>query len=509
MILIEVTAAIDADGTLQTFYLSEDTFITSATDTPAHTAFAAALLDPGSIGVHAYSDDKTSGGSASLETGEIVIANADGQFDSWINYGFDGRPIVIRYGTGGSYPAAYPVIFRGTMETVEASWNTMTIRLRDKQAIFDVPLLKTRYAGNNLPPNGFEGTANDIKGKVKPRVFGTVFQVPAVQVNSSKLIYQINDGAVSSIVAVYDRGGALTIGANLPDRASLAASTPGAGNVFTCLAEGLFMLGATPSGIITADVVQGAASERTVGQVLKAIAVASGLASSSVAAADVAALDAFNASPVGIWIDDEGTTVREAMDQVAATIGAWYVFDTDDTLRMGVLSAPAGTPVMTLQDFDTGENIERRPPRDNAVPVWRVTVQHTRLWNVMQPQDIVGSATQDQVNYLTQQTRAESASDSNVQKRYLLASDIAISSLFTSAAPAAAEASRQLQLQKVQRTVFEVPVPVELVSAAQPKFMDPVMLLLGRFGLQAGQLFRIIGKRLELSKKTIYLTVWG
>jgi hypothetical protein len=42
--------------------------------------------------------------------------------------------------------------------------------------------------------------------------YGVVKNVPAPCVNTSKLIYQVNDGAVDSIDAVYDRGVPLLVG---------------------------------------------------------------------------------------------------------------------------------------------------------------------------------------------------------------------------------------------------------------------------------------------------------
>jgi hypothetical protein len=182
MILIELVAAIDAVGTVATFCLSDSKFVTTPADTPPNVAFLDALMNPGSIGLHAYSDGKTTGGTTKLETGEIVIANIDGEFDDWLNYSFDGRPVTIRTGTGGAYPGAFQTLFVGTVESIEADWGQITVRLRDKQYLFSQPALVTRYAGANVLPLGFEGAPTDIMGKVKPRCYGTVFNVPAVQV---------------------------------------------------------------------------------------------------------------------------------------------------------------------------------------------------------------------------------------------------------------------------------------------------------------------------------------
>ena len=43
--------------------------------------------------------------------------------------------------------------------------------------------------------------------------------------------------------------------------------------------------------------------------------------------------------PVGIYLSDE-TTYRDAMDAIAASLGAWWAFDIAGALRMGQLRAP-------------------------------------------------------------------------------------------------------------------------------------------------------------------------
>lgn len=256
MILIELTAAINSIGALKPFYLSSEAFVTRPNDSPANVAFIPALIDPGSLGVAAYSDGRTGGGSK-LEVGEIVVANSDGQFDAWLNYGFDGRPLTIRSGTGGAYPADFPAILAGTVESIEADFEKLVIRLRDRQYILQKPVLTNRYKGDNAGPVGLEGTAADLKDKPKPRAIGKVFNISPPQVNAAKLAYQVSDGPVGEISAVYDRGAALTKGADYATSALMQAASPTSGTFITCLAEGYFRLGSLPAGQVTADVSEG------------------------------------------------------------------------------------------------------------------------------------------------------------------------------------------------------------------------------------------------------------
>jgi hypothetical protein len=505
MIAIELTAAIDNAGTTQTFYLSTDSFATSPSDTPANTAFLPVLIDPGSIGIHVYSDGRT-GGATRLETGEIVIANADGQFDDWLNYSFDGRAVTIRSGTSGSYPSAFPAVLVGTVESIEADWKRIVIRLRDKQYLFEKSALSTRYAGSNSLPNGLEGTASDIKGKVKPKAYGKVLNVAPPMVNSSRLIYEV--GVCNSVDAIYDQGLALTAGSAYSNQADMETNAPSAGQYRVWAAGGYVRLGSTPAGLITMDVTQGASSaNRTVAQILKQLALDAGLSSGEISSGDVTALDSASNAVVGIWLNDE-TTSQSAMDQVAASIGAWYGFDATGTLRIGQLTAPSGSAVVTLYDYDIGEAIERRPPKDNNIPVWRVTLNHSRIWTV-QPSDLAGAVSAATRAYLAEEWRSVKDEDATVKTQWLLATEINADGLLTSSSDAATETTRRLTLYKARRDVFDVPVSIDILTANSLKLMDVVGLEIARFGMGSGKSFHLIGITLDLTRGQAILTLWG
>ncbi len=508
MIAVELTAAIDAAGTLQTFYVGTDSFCTGTADTPASVAFEPRLIDPGSIGVHIFSDGRT-GGATKLETGEIVLANTDGGLDSWLGYSFDGRAVTIRSGdAGAAYPGGFSTIFSGTVESVESSWEKFVIRLKDKQWRLQLPALTTRFSGNNSLPSGLEGTTSDLGGKVKPKVFGLVYNVTPAFVNTSKLTYQVSNGAVADIAAVYDRGVSITKGADYATSALLQAAAPGAGTYITCFAEGYFRLGTTPAGQITADVTQGAAAgNRTVAQILKQIALDAGFSSGEISAADVTALDSAASQVVGIYLSDE-TTAQSAMDDIAASVGAWYGFDSAGVLRMGQLLTPSGTPVVTLYDYDTLSGIERRPPKDEGIPIWRVTLNHTKYWTV-QASDLAGAVTAVQRAIIAQEFRSVTADDTSIKTQWTLAGTYLSDTLLISAADAATEAARRLTLYKARRDLFDVPVSLDLLAANTLKLGDVVSLQIARFGLDAGRSFRLIGISLNLGAGTATLTLWG
>jgi len=510
MIVLELTAATDIHGTLTTLYFSSGAFVTSPTDAPPDVAFEPRLIDPGSISLHAYaSGQTTTGGGVKLEIGETTLSNADGALDYLLDYGFDGQKVVIRSGDPGTpYPAAWTTLFNGTAENIDtADWRTLSLRLRDAQYVLEVPAQPNLYGGTNALPNGIDGTVNDIAGKAKPRVWGSVFQISAIQVNTSKLTHQVNDGPVQSIL-VYDRGVILTLGADFANNALLLASTPAAGSYNTCLAEGLFQLGSSPAGTVTADVVQGTPTSRTVAQVLRSIALASGVDPGSVSAPDVAALDLAAPGEIGVYVQDTSTTYLSLMDTVAASVGAWFGFDGTGLLRMGRLTNPAGTPVLSLQDFDVANSIQRLSAYDNNIPVWWVSLKYAKVWTVQT--DIAGAAGAQAAfkAYLAQDFRTAAYQDATAKQLHKLATKLEVESLFTQQADATAEAFRQYQLYNPRRDIFEVTIPISLLPAAM-NFMDVVELLIDRYGMSSGKLFRLIGISYQLKSYQVTLSLWG
>jgi hypothetical protein len=507
VIIISVTAAVDPAGTLRTFYASTDRFVTQPTDTPSSTFMNPSVIDPGSLGIATFSDGRTSG-STRLETGEVVLANADGQYDEWVSYSFDGRPITIYSGEPtAAFPSGFTKIFTGTMEGITASWDTVVIKIRDKQYVFSLPLLTAKYAGTNVLPAGLEGAATDIKGDVKPRVYGKVFNVPCVPVNTSKLTYQVSGTAVQSISAVYDKGAAFTVGADFTNSTLLQAATPAAGSFITCIAEGLFRLGSTPAGAITADVTQGATvADRTVAQIVKSISMSAGLSTAEVSASDVAAMDAANSSVVGIYIGDE-SSFQECLDQLLNSIGAYCGFDSNGVLRMGVLTQPSGTAVVTLQEFDLKDVPERKTPADNGLPVHQVSINHSKIYTV-QGSDIAGSVATSTRAFLEKEYRSSVATDSTVKTQWLLAGEVKQDTLLTTEAAAIAEAGRQLGLYKVRRDIYEVAIDLSLFTSSGLKLLDIVEMNVPRFSL-VGKKFRMIGYRLEIDSQSVRLTLWG
>lgn len=451
----------------------------------------------------------TTGGESTIGYGTLELSNADGGLDYLIDWGLDGRKIDLYVGevTQGNAPV-WTTILSGTMAPPEVTRSQVKLRLRDRQASIDKPVCPNTYAGTNALPNGLEGEAADIKGRRKPKTFGQVFNIEPICVNTSRLIYQVNDGAIVTVDAAYDQCAALTKGADYASQADMETTAPAAGNYRVWPAGGYFRLGSALAGLLTCDVTQGAAaSNRTAAQIINTIATTSGgLTGADISSADITALDAAQNGVIGLYFDDE-TTCRNAIDSASNSVGAWWGFDRSGILRMKRFDAPSGSPVIVLTEGDTIK-IDRMNTDDGGVPFWKVTLNYKRHF-VTQTNDIAGGVTAARRAAIGQEWRSVNASDASVKTARLLAQDIAFYSHLIDATVAATECTRRLNLYKVQRHRYEVIAAIDAAAISLIDLGVVIQVKNTRFGMTAGKDFIVIGYKIDLRLNTADLTLWG
>jgi len=196
-------------GSERTLYFANRGFSSGRGDTPFDTHFDARVRRPALAKRELFAAGTTRGRSR-VGFGDLELLNGDGALDFFQDCGVDGQDLIIRRGApGAAYPSGFATLLTATMAKVDVRSDIVTVKLRDFQFRLDVPLQPTLYAGDNVLPDGLEGVAEDLLGKPKPRCFGVVRNVSPPCVNTAKLIYQVNDGPVAGIDAVYDRGIAL------------------------------------------------------------------------------------------------------------------------------------------------------------------------------------------------------------------------------------------------------------------------------------------------------------
>ncbi|MEI6002746.1 hypothetical protein H3V53_38305 [Paraburkholderia bengalensis] len=259
-IAIDVTGYRLSDGTLQTLRFSDDGFVTLPSDTPANAWYEPRLSAPPHFARSLFSSAQASFGAAQNTPGEIVLENSDGGVDYLLtDYAFDGRAFTMRVGSLGTPFAQWAVTASGTLSDVKVSDpTTVSLVVDDRQKKLALTQPRPTYGGTNVLPAGIDGTANDLKGQYKPRVYGQVMNIAPKCVNTSALIYQASDQPNCAITAVYDNGVVLTKDADYPDLATLQSTAPTAGHV-RCF-QGYLRLGSSPASQVTCDATSGVSS---------------------------------------------------------------------------------------------------------------------------------------------------------------------------------------------------------------------------------------------------------
>ncbi len=476
------------------------------------------LKEPGQIQRSMFGN-RTTLGAVETAIGELSLVNHDGALDALNGYGVDGRSLRLLIGDSAAAYSSFTVVFTGTALSARCTEAEVQFLIRDRLLELDKPLLTQTYAGTNILPAGVEGE-DDIAGRVKPRVYGVVKDIAPPIVNTARLIYQVSDGAIASLDAVYDNAIGLTAGAAYASQADMEATAPAAGTFRAWLAGGMFRLGAPPVGQITADVTQGAASaDRTAAQIIKAMALAAGISIGDIVAGDVTALDTANSATVGLWISDQ-RTARQAAEDISGSVGAWFGFDRLGRFRMARLDAPTGSPAATLKRLTPSVTAEADSvdllalalvtgnDPDRGVPTYRVTLEYARCYTT-QPAALDGTISTARRAFLSLEYRKTVAEDAAVKTTFLLSPEITIQTQLATAAAAQTEAARQLVMRKAKRDRLTVTLRMDAAIAALLDIGTVLRVTVPRWGLAGGKLFRVVGLTSKLGAGVIDLELWG
>ena len=495
----------------EVIYFTTRPFTTRPTDTPAHRVMEDRIINPALVRRDIF-DVGTTGGSSRVGFGDLSLRNDDGALDWLSEVAVDGRDLVI-YATeeeGAAFPADYRELLRITMEQPECTSSTLIIRLRDRQVIATRSLQDDLYGGTNALPNGTDGIASDLKNKPKPILYGRVFNAEPAFVNTSRNIYQANDGAVRDVTAVYDSGALLSHGDDYASSADMFSLIPAPGTFRVWKAGGMFRLGSTAFGQVTFDGVEGQwPVDRTAGQIfVRLLTERAGLLTAQISATDILAIDAVQDGVIGFYAN-QVLSVADALDQIAETVGAWWATDSTGTFRLQRLELPTGVPVLFLQTEDVQEGTLRKIPLNgNSLPAYQTTVRCVPNWTVQTTGLVerVGPARRARLSSAYQDA---TVTDAAVRARHRLSQERVVNTLFACRGTGEQEAVRLQAIYGVKRDRFELTIHVTPQDLTVIDLGIVIQLTHPRYGLEEGRMFRVLGYQLDPVESTATLTIWG
>lgn len=460
------------------------------------------------------------GGKYQVNYGELTLQNSDGALNGMADVFFDGRRLTLKHGNQAD---GFSDVLVAIIDSVSIQSDLVSLRLKDRSLNLDKPFAESKYLGNNALPAGTEGTADDLKDKYKPRLFGRVALMTPIVVNTSKLIYQVNDGAVDSISNVYDAGAYLSRGANYTNAADMQANAPGGGQ-YRCLeSAGMFRLGSQPFGQISASVVEKwDYLSNTAAGLIQRILTEKGYTSSDWSASDFTTLNEKNAGSIGLLIE-EGETTADIISRICQSVGAWWGFDALGIFRVARLDAPSGDPDLILTVPDTGftevaslsgewelaacQVMEREP--DSSPPVWQVTVKADQNLAVQDRKSLAGVVPEDRAVWFSMASRDQLKESSAVRDSRLTAITATYETLLNGISIAAAEAQRRLDLLSVRRDTVTITANDPQNAMSDVDLGSVVKLETSRLGYDSGRNMIVISKGVDYQTGTVDLVVWG
>lgn len=442
------------------------------------------------------------------QAGFLELINTDGALDNALqNYAIDGREISVFYGPYMEPFDQFQIIAQLLGVRWEGGRERLRAVVRDRSYTLDKPVQETFYLGTG----GAEGGA-ELEGKPKPLVYGEVLNISITLIDATNLVYQVHDGAIDSVVNIYDRGLSLTLdtavgtGGDVANYAALIAASPAAGNYITSVAEGLIRLASSPAGLVTADIKgddTGSVYVDTIGGICQRVM--SDRASLASAWINGATWDALPSYSVGIYISpNDATTSEQLIDFLTGSIGASW-----GPSRAGVIRAyqpvlPETQPTdLYLGEEDIIDMVPLSPPN----PRWRQAVGYEKNWTIQRGEDLAGSVTDARRQFLKDEYRFESSTDLQIRTRHaeslnppLLAGGLVAS------ADAATVAADQMALHSLDRAEYEVHLKRIGFLADLAHVTN---IIFGRFSLQSGKNFLVTSIKEDGERDRIILKVWG
>jgi hypothetical protein len=444
-------------------------------------------------------------GQVTIAWGEITLINSDGAYDEVIGrYAADGRRLVLKVGderrikeTG--YDGFYTV-FDGIATGIHVEEGVMRVYLRDRTYQLEAPVSASIYGGTG----GLDGT-EDNKGKRKPRAFGYCANVTPAFISPTLKMFQVDEGPVKAISAVYSRGNAVAFDQNYSTAAALMAATIPSGKYATCILNGLFRVNFVLEGEITADVEGNSTGGfiSTSADIVKRL-----LAGFELEIASFAAVNALQPAPIGYFVETgSDATIADVIADIMGAIGGYGGFQRDGVkFEVGLFRAPASVPSASYSRIDIIEIKREQLPQGISPPPYRYRVAWGR--NFTQQTDIASAVSSARVAFLAEQYRLSEASDANIKIDHPLAQDPqVVEAYFRDQADATTEAARLLELYGLSS--FSL---YRIVLKSKPfvhRIGEVVWVTYPRWDLIEGRLLRIVSVSEKIEANEVEIVGFG
>ena len=454
-VLVEVDALVGVTET--TFYLSNHGYVTSATDTPANTAYK-----PDVTGDIEFTERLSLDGAPAVSWGGIEIFNVGGYRDEWLTYVWRNRSVKVYVGDVRWQRSDFRLVIDGLIDNISERTNQrLNLAIRDKMQRLNCAVTETLLGGS---------TAN--KDRLIPVALGECHNVEPLLTDPATLSYQVHGDEIERIIEVRDQGVPVTTTDDL--------------------ATGSFTLDAAPKGQVTVSVQgdEATAYLNTVAGLVHRLATGYGndpLDGSEIDTDNFDDFDADNPQPVGLYLSDRAN-VLECCQRLAASVGAQVVMSSTGLLRLVKIALPAGGAATTANATNMRKG--SLSLADRVPVVASIKLGYCPNWTVQT--NLQTGIPAEHKDLYGQEWLTVTASDSAVATAYKLPAlpPEQQDTLLLVETDAQDEADRRLALWSTQRNVYAFDAFPELMLTELGAAMTVTH---ERYGMSAGVTGQVIG----------------
>ena len=429
----------------------------------------------------------------------MEILNGDAGVDELLDsLAVDARPIEILAGSPFVTSDAMQLLFKGIMRSFRSAGRDVAVlEIDDNAWSLEKPAQDRFYAGdwpdNQLTLEGDES----LRGRPKPQSYGRALNIPAVLVNPTLNVWQVHDGIMQGVDAVYDLGIAFTFAGDFPDIRDAAAAPP-AGCFTTQASGGYFRLAGAPQGAVTADVrgdaAGGAFLATAAGIAFRCLRDRWGWADDAIDTLSFSLTAGAAAGDVGLHLSTEEISRAAVLDALFAGIGGWWGIAGNGLMTAGILEAPAASAKAAIAESELIDLAMLEVPAEIDPAIWRVRVGYRPNWSPLSPADISPLlASEDPARWAWLQRErlyAAPLTKPELLNAHAAAKEITFDSLFVNESDAQGLAARLLALYggRVRLASARTPLAVERL-----KLGWTVNVTHSRYGLSQGRNAVVVG----------------
>lgn len=462
---------------MTTIRLADHDYLSAPTDSPANTRWEGLINPAGVTIVQQLGWWPANEAPAQAAAAQVQLVDPDGLLDGVALGDISGAAVAIeQVDMDGAY-AGKTTVARFVVDklTVEGDMRK-TLHLRDAHDNMDTV----------LNPGEFPGSVTGIGGQTQPAVIGAVSNAPVMLTGSDGSVGWLADAPVD-VAVLRDRADAMEAGTYTPDSydQQLKMESP-------------------PIGPMTADlssigVSGGEPIPATLAQALREVFRRGGVTAWSLA--DATAIDAATGyAGIGYYAGSK-TTVRQALQAILGSYGAWYYQDNTGTLRFARIVDPE-TPGTADWVLDGGDLAEDLTFTNDTAPALTTRMAWRPNARIMSESDFVT----DLVDVppalramLSSQYAGIVTASGSISTEYRSALEAPpFISLFWDEADAQAEVNRRAALYTSQKRTYLAKVRGDVGFAPLPG--QRVLLTYPKYGLSAGR--KLLVRKVERNPAT-------